>query len=1031
MRGSDHIQKHLNARTRWILMSIIIVAFVACAIPLYRARAAAPSMGTLSPTSTTPVEWDGTAPGGAAPDGESSCTEGQNCDTFKLTLTGQPSNWAGKKVVIKLTWLSPSDDYDLYLHKNSNTGPLVDDSAHGPTTSEEVIFDPTVWGTGDYSVHVVYFAATAADQYHGEAVVTTPVATPTPPPATQGAGVKPRYQNHTPAEAQLASGLGTDAGEPSIGSNWKTGKAMFQSYLTTFRVSFNDSCPSTPSSIWEDKSAPTSADSLDPILVTLNRTGTAPNRTIVSQLSGTTSLSSFTDDDGETWVPNQGGSGMSGVDHQAIGGGRYHSPVPSTAYPNAVYYCSQDVAAANCARSDDGGATYGPAVPIYNVNECAGLHGHPKVSPFDGTVYVPNSNCISDDLLSYTKQAVIVSQDNGLTWQIRTITNSTPSASDPSLSIGKLGRVYFGYANNNESKPVVSVSDDRGLTWKNTSDVGAVFGIKNVAFPAVVAGDNDRAAMAFFGSTTKGTPDDLQFPGLWHLYIAHTYDGGKSWITVDATPNDPIQRGGIWLAGGSPIHRNLLDFFDATVDAKGRVLVGYDDGCYGGSCVQAPDTATGNSYTEVAVIARQTAGRRLFAKFDPPSSPTVPGAPFLTTYRDGGRVRLEWSQSDDGGSPVTGYKIFRRSEGTETLLKRVGKVTSYVDNLLNQGLTYSYRVVAINAVGESCGSDEKSAPPVGGSCTSYLLDTDPTGDQKSAPANQDLDIQSVSIAEPFFGLGVHKLVFKMKVADLHTLAPNRQWRILWNYPKGPGGDAEASFAGRYYVGMNTDNTGQVSFEYGIVTNLDFSPASTQQPMRLGAGEAGSNYKPDGSIAIVISNSKIGNPGRGDLLGTVTGRTFAGNGNDTVRSTAAIDQTVPYSLPSFATYLLNGNTCVDLVLVTTQSTATGAVRVGDDLIYTVQVKNAGRTTATNVVVIDNFPESMTFVSATPSQGSCSRAGATLTCNFGNMVGHSLATFDLLVRPRSPGQFRNYATVSSTESDHNPTSNSDYVTTTVVR
>jgi uncharacterized repeat protein (TIGR01451 family) len=216
-----------------------------------------------------------------------------------------------------------------------------------------------------------------------------------------------------------------------------------------------------------------------------------------------------------------------------------------------------------------------------------------------------------------------------------------------------------------------------------------------------------------------------------------------------------------------------------------------------------------------------------------------------------------------------------------------------------------------------------------------------------------------------------------------------------------------------------------------VTNLDFSPASTQQPMRLGAGEAGSNYKPDGSIAIVISNSKIGNPGRGDLLGTVTGRTFAGNGNDTVRSTAAIDQTVPYSLPSFATYLLNGNTCVDLVLVTTQSTATGAVRVGDDLIYTVQVKNAGRTTATNVVVIDNFPESMTFVSATPSQGSCSRAGATLTCNFGNMVGHSLATFDLLVRPRSPGQFRNYATVSSTESDHNPTSNSDYVTTTVVR
>ncbi|MGB7925270.1 MAG: sialidase family protein, partial [Pyrinomonadaceae bacterium] len=586
MRGSNDQSAHANTGTRWILISIVLLAFAACAIPLYRARASAPSSGMLNPGDAAPVTWIGTATGGAAPDGEASCTEGQNCDTFTLTLTGQPADWAGKKVLVKISWTSPATDYDLYVHKGTNSGPEAGhDGASPPTTSETVLIDPAVHGTGVFSVHVVYFAATSADQYHGEASVATPVVTPTPKPATQGTGVKPRYQNHTPTEAQLLTGKGTDAGEPTIGSNWKTGRAMFQSFLTTFRVTFNDSCPSTPSSLWEDKSPATSANSLDPILWTANRTGTAPNRTIVSQLSGTTSLSSYTDDDGETWIPSQGGSGTSGVDHQGIGGGPFHAPLPGAVYPNAVYYCSQDIAVANCALSLDGGQTYGPAVPIYNINECAGLHGHPKVAP-DGTVYVPNAACISDGVLSYTRQAAIVSEDNGATWAIRAIPNSTPGSSDPSIEIGSGGKVYFGYTND-DSKAAVAVSDNKGVTWKNIQDVGAVFSIKNAAFPAVVAGDNNRAAFAFFGSTTAGDPNDLAFDGFWHLYIAHTYDGGVSWITVDATPNDPIQRGGIWLSGGSPIHRNLLDFFDATIDAQGRVLVGYDDGCAGGACVQA------------------------------------------------------------------------------------------------------------------------------------------------------------------------------------------------------------------------------------------------------------------------------------------------------------------------------------------------------------------------------------------------------------------------------------------------------------
>jgi hypothetical protein len=136
----------------------------------------------------------------------------------------------------------------------------------------------------------------------------------------------------------------------------------------------------------------------------------------------------------------------------------------------------------------------------------------------------------------------------------------------------------------------------------------------------VVAGDDDRAAFAFLGTTTGGNYEAADFAGIWQVYVAHTYDGGKTWTTTTVdTPNDPVQVGCIWLSGGSNDCRNLLDFMDATVDRQGIVHVGYPDGCTL-TCVTAPAVKTdeANGYrTEKAVIARQTSGLRLFREFDP------------------------------------------------------------------------------------------------------------------------------------------------------------------------------------------------------------------------------------------------------------------------------------------------------------------------------------------------------------------------------------------------------------------------------
>ena len=434
--------------------------------------------------------------------------------------------------------------------------------------------------------------------------------------AASTAGDTPGYTTYA-APGSFADA--NNAGEPSIGNSFRSGATMYQASLSTYKVDFDDSV--TPAkATWTDVSANAangcpqgSTFSLDPILFTDHETG----RTFESQLSGVDSLTCWTDDDGATWNPSEGGGIPSGVDHQTVGGGPRATGdlVPQLgAYPDVVYYCSQDIATAFCASSHDGGTTFGPGVPAWTMADCGGLHGHVKVAP-DGTAYVPNKDCGG-------QAAVVASTDGGVTWAVHPIPGTAASDADPSVGIGHDGTVYAGYVDGATGKPGVAVSHDHGATWEHVQALGSEFGINNAVFPTAVAGDDDRAAVAFIGTPTAG---DYQatgtFAGVWHLYVATTYDGGATWSTVDATPGDPVQRGSI-CTGGTTCgdDRNLLDFIDATIDDHGRVLVGFADGCTG-ACVSDPAQNTHDAY---ATIARQDAGRTLFAQYDAATGPGTP-----------------------------------------------------------------------------------------------------------------------------------------------------------------------------------------------------------------------------------------------------------------------------------------------------------------------------------------------------------------------------------------------------------------------
>jgi PKD repeat protein len=688
------------------------------------------------------------------------------------------------------------------------------------------------------------------------------------------------------------SGLGGNAGEPSIGvgrlgAQHIPNAAMYIAGLEVLRVT-RDECASDSrqeTDLWVDTTFPTTGlTSLDPILFTDFRTG----RTFASQLGPKCSFMAFSDDDGASWTPSQGCGINAGVDHQSVGGGPFPAsdPTGGIGYPNAVYYCSQDAAIAQCALSRDGGLTFGPAVPIYNVTQCGGLHGHVKVAT-DGTVYVPNKNCQG-------VQGVAVSTDAGLTWTTRTVPGSAAGETDPHLDTDPDGTVYFGFA---AGSTYVAVSDDRGETWSAPIDLGAAFGIVNSVFPEVVAGDDGRAAVAFLGTTGTGPVygTDTTLPVEWHLYVATTYDGGQTWTTIDATPDDPVQRGAICTQGTTcSSGRNLLDFNDITIDDEGRVLVAWADGCVGSCSGGGPQSGT-----EIARIGLQVGGRRLLAAFDD----QPPGRVGVRATAIDDSVAVSWYPADDLGTPVTGYVVERSTDGT--LFTEVDTVSAttfrYVDapSPPPSSQQYFYRVFAVSAAGEGgvCPAVEVSDPPTipyDDPCQApgVRITEDPAGDQTGAPGNAGLDLAEAFVAEPWNPAEPDgdELELRIRVhSSLDPLPPaNGFWYVYFTWA---GVD--------YYAAMTTgDAPPTPAFEYGRVDFNETTGINDQTELGTIEGSVAGD-----TIVLYLSRSlltepvTIGDPpqdppGAGDALTVARGETRLLIGGAGTGLITVIDDSVP-------------------------------------------------------------------------------------------------------------------------------------------
>jgi hypothetical protein len=552
---------------------LTFVLTIAASLFAWNARAASPAAGTITAAGPA-LAWNGTAVGGTS-NGEATCAEGVNCDTFTLTVDPL-SDWTGKLINIKIDWTIPATDYDLYIHKDSNSGPIVGSSGNGaPGTEEASAIDPSTTGTGVYTVHVVYFSVPPlVDEYRGSATVAARTGSRTATYVKGGMTFSPGVRTKAPVAAR--------DGEPSnrtdkFGNHYVTAIRGVPAGVDLWYFDLQPGSPGydpkmrnpiyrgQPDSFTDGSATSVGADGGGDVDLAVgfdSAPGGGPPILASSSLVIANISTQRSTDRGVSFLENPAGSASGGT------------PVDDRQWleffgNNTVYlmYRTFEPAVTQIQRSIDGGLTYGPATTAGAIGQAGGI----DVDQNDGTVYVSGSTgqvCVGIPPLAGLAP---------VTYTCHT------AASDPNgvahlffpVKVAPDGTAYVAYSNDHAI--YLAHSTDKGNTWSQPVRVSDGPETLTSLLPAIETGALPGSVGVAWYGTPNPTNDDS---ANWKVFYAQTFNAKAASPTFrQVTAGDHVIHGSNISEGGTlgNANRNLLDYFQISFDPTGAAVIDYTD----------------------------------------------------------------------------------------------------------------------------------------------------------------------------------------------------------------------------------------------------------------------------------------------------------------------------------------------------------------------------------------------------------------------------------------------------------------------